>query len=921
MKYTTLRILPLALPLLAPAAAASTPSGIDGAEVPGHDADLGLGARDRLAPRIPTVAGDLLDGQPISFVENLGQWRTPASFVARAGAMIVRLEPEAIGVELREFEEGDTLRTQQLRLRFAGAEASVTLEGEGVQPGVRNYLIGNDPERWRSGVKSYASVLYRGLYPGIDLRLREQGGGIEYDLMLEPDVDPAPVLLHCEGVEGLAIEADGALRMNTELGPVYQSPPRTWEVLEDGERREIECRFVLRGEDSFGFELPRRDTTRAVVIDPGLQWSTLYGGSDADHITGVDRSTINGHVIVGGWTKSWDLQGASGTLQGISDGFVAEFDPTATGIAQLVWATYVGGNGVDLVLDLELDDQGHVLLTGITSSTDFPTTAGAYDTTPNGGWDAFVVRLAGDGTMTVMYGTYLGGQDMDYGATIDAHAPGSVTVAGTTSSTDFPWTLGAFQTVHGGLRDNFVVQLSLAGAGATDLTYSTYLGGSDNEGTGSSGSTADLKTLGVQVDSTGAIAVVGKTKSGDFPTTPGAYDQTPNGNMDGYVARLDPAGNSASDLVYSTFVGGSGWDGLVELLVASPTVIVAGGSSYSSNFPTTPEAFQPSFHGPAGYNDPVLLWLDTSQTGLSQLAYSTYLGADGYGGVLDLTSDGLGGVFAVGFTGPEDPGGTSFRTTPGAYQVASGGAQDGFVLRLARDGTGAGDLRYSTLIGLGGDDSIYGVARVPGATTPEVTCAGHTSLGIPTTSGAFQTTYGGGSFDAFAFQLETPPDFTSFCFGDPGSGASCPCGNDNDGSVPESGCANGIFASGAQLTGSGIASITADTLVLATTHLQPNNSGLYFQANNDLSPGIIWGDGLQCAGGGLIRLGVRFSDASGYSDTSGYPHTISGRSAAFGHPIAPGETLYYQCWYRNPNGSPCGLDFNTSNGCAVIWLP
>jgi hypothetical protein len=156
-----------------------------------------------------------------------------------------------------------------------------------------------------------------------------------------------------------------------------------------------------------------------------------------------------------------------------------------------------------------------------------------------------------------------------------------------------------------------------------------------------------------------------------------------------------------------------------------------------------------------------------------------------------------------------------------------------------------------------------------------------------------------------------------YCFGDPGSGAACPCGNDNDGSVPGSGCANGVFVSGAQLTGSGTASLSADTLVLATTGTQPSNSGLYFQANNDLSPGNIWGDGLQCAGGSLKRLGVRFSDVAGYSDTSGWATSIS---AKVGN-ITAGDTKYYQCWYRNPMGSPCASDFNASNGYAITWTP
>jgi len=172
---------------------------------------------------------------------------------------------------------------------------------------------------------------------------------------------------------------------------------------------------------------------------------------------------------------------------------------------------------------------------------------------------------------------------------------------------------------------------------------------------------------------------------------------------------------------------------------------------------------------------------------------------------------------------------------------------------------------------------------------------------------------------AYAFDLDAPLPGVPYCFGDPGSGTPCPCSNDNDGSVPGSGCANGVFASGAQLSVTGAACVSNDSLVLHCSGLEPSNSGLYFQANNDLSPGIVWGDGLRCTGGDLRRLTVRTSDAYGNSDTSlSYPVTFKAGN------IAPGDTKHYQCWYRTTVSPPCGSgvnDFNSSNGYAVTWLP
>jgi hypothetical protein len=159
----------------------------------------------------------------------------------------------------------------------------------------------------------------------------------------------------------------------------------------------------------------------------------------------------------------------------------------------------------------------------------------------------------------------------------------------------------------------------------------------------------------------------------------------------------------------------------------------------------------------------------------------------------------------------------------------------------------------------------------------------------------------------------------SYCFGDPGSGTPCPCANDNDGSVPGSGCANGAFHSGARLSGSGMATVGADTLVLTTTGLDPNNTGLYFQANNAVNGGAgnVFGDGLRCAGGGLIRLQIRTSDGNGASSTT---IAIGAKGGAM-----PGDVKRYQCWYRDTSGSqPCGVganDFNLSNGYEVTWIP
>ena len=171
-------------------------------------------------------------------------------------------------------------------------------------------------------------------------------------------------------------------------------------------------------------------------------------------------------------------------------------------------------------------------------------------------------------------------------------------------------------------------------------------------------------------------------------------------------------------------------------------------------------------------------------------------------------------------------------------------------------------------------------------------------------------------FDWDNMQLGPDALGVPYCFGD-GSGAACPCANENDGSVPGAGCANGQYASGAVLSAMGVPSLSGDTLTLMGQYTEHNQFGLFFQAENNLGLGTVWGDGLRCAGGDLKRLGTVMSDSMGASDTTGYGYTISSKAGN----INAGDTKHYQLWYRNPNGSPCANDFNTSNGLSIVWLP
>ncbi len=249
----------------------------------------------------------------------------------------------------------------------------------------------------------------------------------------------------------------------------------------------------------------------------------------------------------------------------------------------LVYSTFLGGNDSDSGTGIAVDAAGDAYVRGHTESTNFPTTAGAFDITFNGGTlDAFVAKLNASGSALV-YSTYLGGSgsDSSYPAgAIALDATGSAYVTGTTSSANFPTTAGAFDTAYNGNEDAFVAELNTSGSA---LVYSTYVGGSGND-----------EGWGIAVDAAGSAYVTGLTSSSNFPTTAGAFDTTYNGNGDAFVAELNTSG---SGLVYSTYLGGSSGDqGNSVALDAVGNVYVAGQIA-SSDFPTTPGAFQTSSGG------------------------------------------------------------------------------------------------------------------------------------------------------------------------------------------------------------------------------------------------------------------------------------------------------------------------------------
>jgi hypothetical protein len=311
--------------------------------------------------------------------------------------------------------------------------------------------------------------------------------------------------------------------------------------------------------------------TKLNAAGNGLIFSTILGGERNDAAYGVALDDI-GNVYVGGRTNSAKfavlnpLQANIGL--GNSDGFVAKFSPTG----QLYYSTYLGGTSTDGVYAIAADSAGNAYVTGDTSSLNLAT-ANAFETKAAGGRDAFVAKLNSSGSAYV-YWTYLGGRGSDEGRAIAVDAAGNAYVAGNTFSDNFPVTDGVFQPKLAGNGDGFVANLNDLGTKLLWATY--YLGGS-----GKSAVNEDELVNAIAVDPDGCVYVAGTTVSPDFPVTRAVQPQF-GGAKDAFVAKLT---SSASNLIFSTFLGGAGNDTGLALVITPLRAVYVAGQTFSADYP------------------------------------------------------------------------------------------------------------------------------------------------------------------------------------------------------------------------------------------------------------------------------------------------------------------------------------------------
>ncbi|WP_188810960.1 DUF7948 domain-containing protein [Hymenobacter cavernae] len=555
------------------------------------------------------------DSRTLEFVENKGQWDARARYMAElpAGRLFLNttgftyafVDAKALPDRTHRHQAQSKPSTGLLRahaysVTFEGANPNPSLSGSEATAGHRNYYLGQDPSAWASNVRGFRTVRYAEVYPGIGVQLYEnQHQQLEYDFTVAAGAQPATIRLRYQGALQLKLQG-GKLLIQTSVGTVQEQAPQAWQQI--GEKRvAVACAFVLK-DNTVSFKLGSYNRKYPLVIDPTVVFSTTTG-SYADNWGFTATYDEQGNMYSGGIVFGVGYPTTTGAYDtsfgGNEDISIIKYNTAVSGPAARLYATYLGGNQGEAPHSLVVNKQGELVIFGSTGSGNFPTTSGAYDRSFNGGpaVEPFPTPapLPGQPDVTLRY-------------------PNGV--------------------------DLFVAKLSANGSA---LTGSTFLGGTSTDGLHINSPLAanygDEFRGDVITDDDGNVYLASTTSSSNFPVRNGYRMSYQSGGSDAVACKLS---SDLKELVWSTFLGGSGYDGAYSIqLDPNRNVYVCGGTT-SSNFPTTSGSYQPR---PLGGIDGFVTCLSSAGTVLQK---STYLGTRAYDQAYFIQLDAANDVYLLG---------------------------------------------------------------------------------------------------------------------------------------------------------------------------------------------------------------------------------------------------------------------------------
>ncbi len=606
------------------------------------------------------------DANALEFVENKGQWDSNirfkgvltngAFFLRKTGFTVVqhntddlaRLAENTHGHVLTAAENtaifenhaalaykpgnnpgDDILHSHAYNVDFAGANPNAVIVPDKIQPGYNNYFLGNDSSQWKGDCKIFQSVTYKNMYPGIDVKFYSEYGNLKYEFIVNPGADPSQIAMKFDGVDKLSIK-NSELIIKTSVGEVRELYPYTYQY-EASEKIKLDCRYQING-NIVKFAVKNFSRQSTLIIDPILIFAS-FTGSTADNW---------------GYTATY---GNDGTF-------------------------YAGG---------------------IVFETGFPVSIGAFQTKYGGSgvseqsyWNMGIMKFSSNGSQR-LYATYIGGSNKDQPHSLFADPQGNLVIAGRTTSSNYP------TTATFGKLGNWDIVITKINAAGTALIGSVKIGGAGDDGfniadSHSSGPQLLLNNYGddarseVILDGANNIYVASCTKSADFYTTPSATQKTFGGNQDGVLIKVNPGCNN---VVYSTYLGGSGFDAAFVLSInpANQDIYVAGATT-SNDFPGNKTgSYQAAYNG--GVSDG---YISVFSNDGSVLRQTTYMGTPGTDVVFGIQFDRNNFPYIMGITSgtwPVVSVGNTFYSNPNSKQ---------YISKLKKDLSG---FVYSTVFGTG----------------------------------------------------------------------------------------------------------------------------------------------------------------------------------------------------------------------------
>lgn len=547
----------------------------------------------------------------IRFTENKGQWEHPFLFKANLGNGALFLEKtsftynfyNANNYHFHNFnidEPSEKLKSHAFRINFLTANNNATVASKNVFPEYYNYFLGKDAKNWKSNVKAYQLIHYNNIYNNIDLTIYSLGDKLKYDVIVNPGGKVKDVQFEYEGHNDLNIDEDGNLHITTSVNEIIEQKPYAYQIIE-GKKVEVPCEFTLK-ENIISFKMLKGYKKKyPLIIDPVLIFAS-YSGSTADNFGMTATYGYDGSLFAGGTAFNIGYPTTLGAFDssfngtpapGITDVVITRYDSTGS---NLIYSTYIGGTQAETVHSIIANENNELYIYGATSSTDFPVTGSAYDTTFNGG---SFLNFPNNGT------TFNNGTDI------------------------------------------YVAKINAVG---TNLLGCTYIGGSANDGVNHTvnqsydtlmNNYGDQYRGEIMIDNTGNCYITSSTKSSDFPFLNG-FDSTLNGHQDGVVFKFNP---DLTSLFWSTYIGGSNADAGFSIKLDSNNYVFVCGGTNSTDFPTTLGSINTSFQG--GKADGYIAKIDSN--GSSILA-ATYIGTSSYDQCYFLDIDRFGTVYTVGQT-------------------------------------------------------------------------------------------------------------------------------------------------------------------------------------------------------------------------------------------------------------------------------